>query len=111
MVRKSGSFRVRSFVAATALLSGLSLPISGLANHLYGPDEMNDARHAWMALHNVLALIFLVFVIWHVVLNFRGLKKHIKGAVARVQLVSRETLVAVALVAIAVFASVGHAVT
>lgn len=109
MVRKSSWFRVRSFVAITAAFSGLSLPISGFANHVYGFDAMSEAKHAWMAAHNTLGLIFLVFVTWHVALNFKGLKKHVKGAVARVRLVGKETLFAVALIVIALFVSVGHA--
>ncbi len=109
MARQSGSFRVRSFVAATAVLSGLSLPMSGIANHLYGHHAVSGARHAWMAAHNVLGLIFVIFTAWHIALNFRALRKHLRGAVARVRLVSKEALLALALVVIALLVSAGHA--
>jgi hypothetical protein len=96
-------------VALVIAFSGLGLPVTGIANHVYGFDSLTVARHAWMSAHNVLGLLFAVFSIWHVVLNRRPLMRHIQGVAARIPTVSREALLAAALVALCLFLLVGHA--
>ncbi len=39
--------------------------------HLFGLD-----KHQWDALHTVFSFLFLIFAIWHLVLNIRALKKY-----------------------------------
>jgi hypothetical protein len=53
--------------------------------------------------------LFLIFGIWHVVLNRRALWNHIKGVSARVPAMSREALLAGAVVGLALLLFVGHA--
>ncbi len=102
-------FSLRAFTALMITFSGLGLPVTGIANHYYGFDPMSVERHAWMSAHNVLAVLFTVFVVWHVVLNRRPLWSHLKGLAARVPRASREAVVAGAVVAVALLLFVGHA--
>lgn len=69
-------------------LSALGLLITGVANHIYGLSSMTPARHTWMAAHNVLGLLFVIFSVWHVVLNRRMLWNHLRNT----SIVGREML-------------------
>jgi hypothetical protein len=89
--------------------SGLGLPLTGFANHLYQFDEMTTARHAWMTAHNFLATLFVASAIWHVVLNRRALWNHRKGLAAPVPLPSLEALLAFVTVGGLTALFVGHA--
>jgi hypothetical protein len=108
MERKS-RFNWRAFVSLAALFSGLGLPITGIPNHVHQFEPMNTVRHAWMAAHNSLGLLFVIFALWHVLLNRRALFNHIRGLAAHVPTINRETMTAFALVAIVLFLFVGHA--
>ena len=66
-------FNLRAFAVLMITFSGLGLPVTGLVNHFYGFAPLSVERHAWMSAHNVLALLFTVFTVWHVVLNRRAL--------------------------------------
>jgi hypothetical protein len=108
-MKEHRDFNVRAFVAAMIAFSGLGLPLTGIANHVYGFAPLTVARHAWMSAHNVLGLLFLMFSIWHVLLNRRVLCNHLKSASARVPAASREAWLAGALVAFMLLLFVGHA--
>lgn len=101
MEKNTGRFRIRTFVTLMLLLSGLGLPMTGIANHMCGFSGLTTARHAWMAAHNVLGLLFSIFVIWHVTFNYRAVWNHIKSAVGYQSIVGREILLAGALMALA----------
>ncbi len=88
----------------------VGLPWTGIENHLLGFGGLTMERHAWMAAHNVLAGLFVISVVVHVVLNGRALLRHARGLVARLVPLSREAVVALALTAGLLFLSVGHAV-
>jgi len=104
---QSGSpFNKRAFVAMMAVFSGIGLPISGLMNHIYGFEPLTTARHGWMAAHNVMGIVFAVFVGWHVALNWRPLMSHLRNAAA---LPRREAVWAGAIVAALLALAVGHA--
>ncbi len=109
MEQAARRFNTRAFVALTIALSGLGLPVTGIANHVYAFMPMTVARHAWMAAHNILGLLFLGFGAWHVVLNRRALANHAKGLAAKVPSVSREAVVAALVVGAIVFLFVSHA--
>lgn len=96
------AFNVRTLVVLVISLSGLGLPATGLANHLLGLSPLTPPRHAWMAAHNGLAVVFTVFVLWHVALNHRPLNSHLKRAVSTLPRFGREALVAAGIVALAV---------
>lgn len=99
----------RSFVALMICFSGLGLPVTGIANHFYGLAPPSVAHHAWMSAHYALGLLFAVFAIWHVVLNRRALRNHVRRAAARVPALSREAVLAGAVVTITLLLFVGHA--
>ncbi len=100
-------FHWRAFWSLLLAATVVGLPWTGIENHLLGFDGLTVQRHAWMSAHNVLALLFAVAVVAHVVLNGRALLRHARGVASR--LVSREALVAVALTAGLLFLVVGHA--
>jgi hypothetical protein len=104
------SFNLRGFVVLTATVSGLGLPISGLATHMHQMDSLFSAsRHAWMSVHTLLGILFMVFTIWHAILNRRVLMKHLRGCAGDSRL-GREAVGALVLVAVLLFLAVGHAV-
>lgn len=103
------AFRYRAFVAMVMVFSGLTLPVTGIANHFYGFEPISPERHGWMAAHNAMGLLFVVFTVWHIVLNHRALWNHIRSAAPRFFIVSREAALAGALVAIVLVIFVGHA--
>lgn len=108
MEAKPGTSR-RAFVALAMAFSAIGLPVTGIANHLRQFDDLTRARHAWMSAHNVLALIFVVFAVWHVALNWRPLARHVRGLAERFPSVSREAALAAALVGSLLLLAVGHA--
>jgi len=103
------SFDVRAFVALTATIAGLGLPVSGYVNHLFQIDPMTIQRHAWMSTHNILGVIFAVFAIWHAILNRHALFNHVKGTFTRIPFIRREAIFAISVVALGLFFFVGHA--
>ena len=100
-------FNTRAFVALSLALSGLGLPVTGIMNHV---DQTAPfaTRHGWMAAHNSLALLVVVFAIWHVTLNWKALVRYV-GSSARQVLARREALWATAMVALVLLVAVGHA--
>ena len=78
-MNRQNRFDTRGFVALIIALCGLGLPITGVANHLHGFNPLSVARHAWMSAHNCLGLLFILFAIWHLVLNRRALWKVLQG--------------------------------
>lgn len=103
------AFKHRAFVAMVMVVSGLALPVTGIVNHVYGFAPLSVERHAWMSAHNALGLLFVVFSVWHVMLNRRALWGHIRTAAAGVSMVSREAVVAGSVVAVTLALFVGHA--
>lgn len=109
MEKTRRKFNARAFTALMIALSGLGLPVTGIFNHVYGFDPLTVGRHAWMSAHNLLGVLFVVFAVWHVVLNRRPLWNHLRSTAARLPAVSREALLAGAIVALLVGLTVGHA--
>lgn len=101
-------FNVRAFVTFMIASTGLVLPVTGIANHVYGFSPPTTARHLWMTAHNVSGLIFTVFLVWHVVLNRRALWGQVRSLAARGAFGGRELLIAGA-VAAAALLIVSHA--
>ena len=97
----------RAFVAMMVVFSGIGLPLSGLMNHIDGFEPLTVSRHAWMAAHNVMGIVFAVFVGWHIALNRRALAGHFRSAAA--SLPRREVLTAGLIVAGLLTLAVGHA--
>jgi hypothetical protein len=102
-------FNLRGFVILTATVAGLGLPITGLANHLHQMDPIiSFSRHAWMAAHTILGVLFMVSIIAHAILNRRVLLNYVRGHAARPG-IGREAVGAIILVALMLFVAVGHA--
>ena len=108
MEKMKRSFNLRAFVTLMAACTGLGLPFSGLANHLLQHAFFSVARHTFMAVHNVLGLLFCVFIIWHILLNRRVLAGYIRRGVAQARAVTREMIYALAFTAAALLLAVGH---
>ena len=106
--RERKPFNGRAFVALTAAISGIGLPVTGLGNHLCQGHPITHSYHAWMSAHNSLGILFFVSAIWHAVLNRQVLVKHLRGVGPRVPGSSREAIYAVALVAVVLFAAFAH---
>ena len=101
-------FNLRGFLVLTATLSGFGLPITGLFNHLYQTEPLiSVTRHAWMAAHWILGLIFTIATVSHAFLNRRVLFKYIRGTVSHLG-IGRETVGAVTLLIIMLIFAVGH---
>jgi len=99
----------RAVVSVAAALAALGLPFTGYANHILQTAPMTAGRHAWMAAHFGLGLLFMIFGAWHAVLNRRALVRHIGRIAHQVPCVRREALVAAVVVAAGMFLFVGHA--
>ncbi len=106
---KQKNFNKQAFVALAAVISGIGLPLSGIANHILQSNPIGLHRHAWMAAHWSLGFIFVVFVLLHAVLNRRALLKHLKGITGKFFGFSREFILAGVLVGIPFFLAVLHA--
>jgi len=109
MEKTAKKFNTRAFIALMVAFSGIGLPITGIANHIYGFSPMTVGRHAWMASHNALSLLFVLFSIWHIILNRKPLLVHMKGLASQVPSVSREAILAGIVVLVAIFFAAGHA--
>jgi hypothetical protein len=107
--RRRNKFNIRAFVVFVITFCCLGLPITGIANHDYGFSVLTVTRHAWMSAHNILGLLFVVFSIWHIVLNRKALSNYITVFTARASFVSREAVLAGALVMLILTFFVGHA--
>lgn len=99
----------RAFTVMMMVFSGLGLPLTGVVNHAYGFAPLSVERHAWMSAHNALGVLFALFSIWHIVLNRRAVWNHVRSTVSRIPAMSREAMVAVAVVVITLLLFVGHA--
>ncbi len=102
-------FNLRRFVILTATVTGLGLPITGLANHLHQMDPIvSFSRHAWMSAHNILGVLFMVSTVLHAIFNRRILLNYVRSHAARPGIVGREAVCAIVFVAVMLFVVVGH---
>jgi hypothetical protein len=109
MDKPNRTFEYRTFAAIGMVLSGLALPVTGIANHFFACTPPSVGSHAWMSAHNALGILFVVFSIWHVALNRMALWKHLRNAASRIPGMSREALLAGAVVTLTLVLFVGHA--
>ena len=89
-------FNKRSFITIAMFMSGLMLPFSGLMNHRLQFETLTTARHFWMTVHNVAAILFILFMIIHISYNWRLLIKYSKNVGASI--ISKEAMAAIFLV-------------
>ncbi len=72
-------FNKRAFISVAMCVSGLALPVSGIMNHSLQFEPWSIARHLWMSIHNMSALLFTIFLLWHIGLNGRALGRHLRA--------------------------------
>lgn len=109
MTTASGKLNKRALVSIVIALSGLGLPFTGFATHAYAHEPMTVPHHAWMAAHNFLGFLFVVFSVWHVVLNRRPLWAYFKSKAAQIPSLSREAIVAAVIVSMPLLLVIAHA--
>lgn len=102
-------FSKRAFAASMAALAGATLPLSGWFCHHYQFAPMTVARHAWMATHVAMAILFVLAAGWHVVMNRKAIVAHLRGTAAGARGFSRETRFAAAILALVALVAAGHA--
>jgi hypothetical protein len=86
----------RAFVVTGAPLSGLAVPISGLADHAAGGP--GGSAVGWSIVHTSLGALFVGFCVRHAARNRRALLRNLRAGIPAHALPTREVLVALALV-------------
>ena len=109
MSRTPSQFRIRAFTAILLVATGMGLAVTGIVNHFYAFSDVTAARHAWMSAHNLLGVLFLVFAVWHAVLNRRLLFSHMKSSSTGIFRISREAVWASGTIILLLAFVVGHA--
>ena len=101
-------FNKRALVDIALAITAIGLPVTAILMEST-PRELgfNSTRHMWTEMHGSFGLLFMVFPVWHVILNRKVLWNFIKGAGAT-HSVSREAIVAVMIVAAIMFLLVGR---
>ncbi len=89
-------FNKRAFISISMITAGLTLPISGLMNHLSQFEPLTSSRHFWMSVHNMSGVLFVIFVVIHIVYNWRAILRYAKKS--KEILISKEALTAILLV-------------
>jgi len=97
----------RAFVSVAMFVSLMGLPVSGFMNHQLQFEPFTQGRHFWMSVHNVSAILFVVFALIHIVYNWRILKHYAQKAKERA--ISREAFMAIVLVVFIVGMISSHA--
>jgi len=104
---KKKPFNKRAFISTALFVSGLSLPFTGLMNHYLQLEKLTLERHFWMSAHDIAGILFVIFVILHISLNWRVLMNYAKKA--QEMFISKEALTAIAFVIIIVGLVSSHA--
>lgn len=105
---KARTWNQRAFVVDGAVISGLALPLTGIADHVAG-DSAPNALVGWAIVHTAAGILFVTFCTWHIVLNRRALLRYLRGKVPAGFVPTRETIAALALVGAVLAVTVVHA--
>ena len=92
---KTKTFNKRAFIAIVMCISGIVLPISGIMNHLLQMELLTQTRHFWMSIHNMSGLIFLIFTIFHIALNWKAIVNY--AAKVKTYAITKEFITAILL--------------
>lgn len=68
-MENKNKFNKRGFISSGLLITLIGLPFSGLINHYLGFDGFTKEKHLWMSVHNMLGVSFIVFSVFHIILN------------------------------------------
>jgi hypothetical protein len=99
-------FNKRAFITVGLFMSGSILPLSGFMNHLLGNESLTTERLLWMAIHNSCGILFTIFSIWHLTLNWRPLLNYLKQAA--IVFVSKEAIYAFSVILFFLALAVWH---
>ncbi len=97
-------FNTRAFLALASALSGILLPVTGLAAHA----AERSAHPTWAAVHTLLGALFVVCATWHAVLNRRAIANYLTGRSRGSRIIAPEPVCAVVLVLAVVLLAAGH---
>jgi len=89
------TFNKRAFISSGLFIAGLFLPLGWLI-HFTDSKYYPKLNEFWMAVHNAATTLFAIFLIIHLVNNWKAMKAYITKS--KTKLVSKETLYAVILV-------------
>ena len=89
-------FNKRAFTSIAMIVSLMALPISGIINHQLQFEPLTLARHFWMSVHDVSAILLVVFAVFHIFYNWRVLLHYAQKAKETV--ISKEAIMAFVLV-------------
>lgn len=67
----------RAITSIGLFITLLLMPVSALIAHL--AHGGGPARHAWLHIHVVAGIAFMIFGILHVVYNWKALKRYLSG--------------------------------
>jgi hypothetical protein len=96
----------KAFISCGLFITGFGLPVSAIINHFLALTTLSSQRHIWMSINDVLAVLFLFFILFHISLSRKPLVKYLKIYSARV--FSKELLIASVLIIVLLFAAVFH---
>jgi len=89
------TFNKRAFISSCLLISGVFLPLGWLMH--FTDIEYNPKLHEfWMAVHNAASTLFAVFLIIHLIINWKAMKAYITKS--KTKLISKETIYAIILI-------------
>jgi len=93
---KISGLNKRSLVTFTMLISLSILPISGIVIHLLGSLPLQDqARHAFMSIHNVSSVIFIISSFVHIGFNMKSIRNYAVIKINESLKFKREILIAI----------------
>ena len=77
-------FSTRRFVSVMTLCTFLLIGISGLILLFsHGPAENGGVMINWKGMHEIGCIFFVIFGVWHMILNFKVLSSYFKGGERR----------------------------
>ena len=82
MIKKEKRFNTRRFVSVMTLCMFLVTGISGmvlLLSHGHPAPGSSGVLFKWMGMHEIGCVFFLIFGIWHLVLNFKIMLRYFTG--------------------------------
>ncbi len=97
-----------------AAISLAGLPVAGVSLHFVSKAGERATiwgltSHAWMSVHNMLGLLFVIAIAGHLVYNWRALLRYVRTSVARPRAFPAELAVAASVVLVLVTAVLTHA--
>lgn len=97
---KTHTFKTRSFLSIGTFLFFIMLASSGIALKITDHQSYTFFKILSTSVHNISAIGFLIFAIWHIMKNWKAIKSYMSGTAKKI--VSREMLAGLILIVIIV---------